>query len=180
MSDVATEAELSKGTLYLYFENKDSLFLAVSNRLIGTLGSELEALVAQVSTDEEGLRRLVECYTGFVARHPTHFRMAISEVAHMRPRETSSTEFCKHGQAIGRVMNAFASFVRKCQAAGTMGTGVDPVQVALSWWAAMMGNMLIRVNGEELMRRHPLPVDLDKMVPTLVSLLTRGLMGETK
>ena len=32
MEDIAEEAELSKGALYLYFASKDDLFLALSHR----------------------------------------------------------------------------------------------------------------------------------------------------
>ena len=39
MDEIATEAELSKATLYLYFKDKESLFFAVVNRGIKILCS---------------------------------------------------------------------------------------------------------------------------------------------
>ncbi len=44
MEDIAKEAELSPGTLYLYFRNKDELFASLSLRMLQFLNIRLEAL----------------------------------------------------------------------------------------------------------------------------------------
>ncbi|PIP36466.1 MAG: TetR/AcrR family transcriptional regulator [Desulfobacterales bacterium CG07_land_8_20_14_0_80_52_14] len=44
MEDIATEAELSPGTLYLYFRNKDELFASLSLRMLQFLNIRLEKL----------------------------------------------------------------------------------------------------------------------------------------
>ncbi|MDM8521859.1 TetR/AcrR family transcriptional regulator [Desulfococcaceae bacterium HSG8] len=45
MEDIAKEAELSPGTLYLYFKNKDELFSSLSIRILQYLNLRLEHLV---------------------------------------------------------------------------------------------------------------------------------------
>jgi AcrR family transcriptional regulator len=44
MEDIATEAELSPGTLYLYFRNKDELYASLSLRILQYLRIRLEHL----------------------------------------------------------------------------------------------------------------------------------------
>jgi len=44
MEDIAKEAELSPGTLYLYFKNKDELFASLSLRMLQFLNIRLEEL----------------------------------------------------------------------------------------------------------------------------------------
>ncbi|MBW1778005.1 MAG: helix-turn-helix transcriptional regulator [Deltaproteobacteria bacterium] len=44
MEDIAKEAELSPGTLYLYFRNKDELFASLSLRMLQFLNIRLEEL----------------------------------------------------------------------------------------------------------------------------------------
>jgi AcrR family transcriptional regulator len=44
MEDIAKEAELSPGTLYLYFRNKDELFASLSLRMLQFLNLRLEEL----------------------------------------------------------------------------------------------------------------------------------------
>ncbi len=50
MEDIAKEAELSPGTLYLYFKNKDELFSSLSIRILQYLNIRLEHITA---TDAE-------------------------------------------------------------------------------------------------------------------------------
>jgi len=45
MEDIAQEAELSPGTLYLYFKNKDELFSSLSIRILQYLNIRLEHVV---------------------------------------------------------------------------------------------------------------------------------------
>lgn len=47
MEDIATEAELSPGTLYLYFKNKDELFSSLSLRILQYLNIRLEHIINQ-------------------------------------------------------------------------------------------------------------------------------------
>ena len=42
MEDIATEAELSPGTLYLYFKNKDELYASLSLRILQYLLIRME------------------------------------------------------------------------------------------------------------------------------------------
>lgn len=51
MEDIATEAELSPGTLYLYFKNKDELYASLSLRILQYLMIRLEHVNAEPFTD---------------------------------------------------------------------------------------------------------------------------------
>ena len=46
MGDVAKAVELSKGTLYLYFENKDALCAAIATRAMKAFRPQLDAEIA--------------------------------------------------------------------------------------------------------------------------------------
>ena len=64
MDEVATEAELSKGALYLYFANKDALCAALVERTLQRVRPVLEQVVSQprpgLERFLEGLRREAE------------------------------------------------------------------------------------------------------------------------
>lgn len=53
MEDIANEAELSPGTLYLYFKNKDELYASLSLRILQYLMIRLEHVHAEPFTDVE-------------------------------------------------------------------------------------------------------------------------------
>ncbi|MEI7529005.1 MAG: helix-turn-helix domain-containing protein [Elusimicrobiota bacterium] len=59
MEEVAREAGLAKGTLFLYYKHKEDLILAVFSAMAGALGQTLGAIAAAELAPEEMLRRTV-------------------------------------------------------------------------------------------------------------------------
>lgn len=59
LEQVAKEAGVAKGTLFLYYRNKEELVLAVFSAMAKTLGSTLGGLAASAIPPEELLRRTV-------------------------------------------------------------------------------------------------------------------------
>ena len=53
MEDIAREAELSPGTLYLYFKNKDDLYASLSLRILQYLNIRLEDVKKEKDTDSQ-------------------------------------------------------------------------------------------------------------------------------
>jgi AcrR family transcriptional regulator len=58
MEDIAREAELSAGTLYLYFRNKDELFSSLFIRILQYLNLRLEHVIA--TTADQGVQERLE------------------------------------------------------------------------------------------------------------------------
>lgn len=175
MDEVAAEAELSKGTLYLYFKSKDELFIALSGRILGQLVERFEAIARSSGTGIEHLQQMMFDYTSFALAHPKHFRTALTWMANAQPVDTSTPAFVRHRQLIARVVGCFVGAIERGQADGTVRRDVDPVETAGQIWGGLLGTILIRVNGDEMMRRFPHPVDLDQFTPGYVRLITSGL-----
>lgn len=53
MEDIAKEAELSPGTIYLYFKNKDELFASLSLRVLHYMRSKLESVYNERNIEPE-------------------------------------------------------------------------------------------------------------------------------
>ena len=53
MEDIAKEAELSPGTLYLYFKNKDELFASLSLRVLHYMRNRLESVYNEKDIEPE-------------------------------------------------------------------------------------------------------------------------------
>ena len=69
MDDVAEEAELSKGTLYLYFKNKEDLYLAIHLRGNRILHSLFEKAVKNQKTGIEKTRAIGKAYIEFYEKY---------------------------------------------------------------------------------------------------------------
>jgi AcrR family transcriptional regulator len=61
MEDIAKESELSPGTLYLYFKNKEELYASLSLRILYFQNIRVEQVIAEGDTDpESNLKRLMD------------------------------------------------------------------------------------------------------------------------
>jgi AcrR family transcriptional regulator len=101
MEDIAREAELSPGTLYLYFKNKDELYASLSLRILQYLLIRLE----HVGRDEE--------------LHPTErlrsLKEAMYDVYNMAEKEvveTSEAQIAVHWQEEGYLLSFLNSLPR--------------------------------------------------------------------
>lgn len=75
MDEIAEAAELSKGTLYLYYKSKEDLYLAVMMRGIETLHQMFNDVVSLERPIAVRLAMLGEAYFQFFLKHRNYFRM---------------------------------------------------------------------------------------------------------
>jgi AcrR family transcriptional regulator len=75
MGDVATEAGVSRPTLYLYFKDRETLVERTALLAIEQLTAELDAALARETTFEAQLRALVLAKLSFFHRHRDFFRV---------------------------------------------------------------------------------------------------------
>ncbi|MDO9516067.1 MAG: TetR/AcrR family transcriptional regulator [Syntrophales bacterium] len=73
MNQIARDAELSVGTLYLYFRNKESLFAALQEEGLDLLYTKIQEESEQGSTPREKLERMALAYLDFSEEHRKYF-----------------------------------------------------------------------------------------------------------
>ncbi len=91
MDMVAEKAELSKGTLYLYFPSKEELYVAVARRAIQLLRRHTSEAAEAEGNALEKLGRIGRACIGFSQTHPDHMR-AIMTLEEMEPMGLSISE----------------------------------------------------------------------------------------
>ena len=74
MDDIAAEAELSKGTLYLYFKNKEMLHVEVARRAIILLNKFTKEAADKVCTAVEKLGQMGLATIEFSKTHPDQMK----------------------------------------------------------------------------------------------------------
>jgi len=85
MEDIANEAELSPGTLYLYFKNKEELYASLSLRILQYLLIRLEHVDdKEISDPKEKLNALIEAMYDVYAFDP----LIIINMFHLQSSET--------------------------------------------------------------------------------------------
>jgi len=80
VDNVAEQAEVSKGTVYLYFESKETILAFLLLEGLGELIDKLEQAYAAMGTlpADERLRRLGWAYFQFFKREPFYFRLLVA------------------------------------------------------------------------------------------------------
>ncbi len=77
MDEVAEKAELSKGTLYLYFKNKNEVALGVYIRGLMVIHQIMADELANPGTGMELMKRMVQVFFRFSDEHPHHFSLLV-------------------------------------------------------------------------------------------------------
>jgi len=88
MDDVAEKAELSKGTLYLYFKSKEDLHMAVARKAIHLLRNYTSKASEGEGTALEKLGQMGRACIEFSRSHPDHMK-AIMTLEEVEPQSIS-------------------------------------------------------------------------------------------
>ena len=183
MEDVADAAEVSKGTLYLYFKSKDDLFVALTHRPLDSVLEAFEGLLAEPLDGAALLRRLLETHTEVVQRHAPHLRIGIASMCGQGFEPDPLTPSLEdYRDRVRTLRGTYIAAIERGMADGSIRDDLDPEEVAAGVWAAMFGANFLRMNAAHFAARMPEgpPVDFDRIVPTLADLLLAGLTPERR
>jgi AcrR family transcriptional regulator len=87
LDDIASVAELSKGTLYLYFQNKADLFFATLEMGVEKIFSIVQEVVSSEKDNPViGLKKIIKRLLTFFEDNAGFFRIMFSERAHFELR----------------------------------------------------------------------------------------------
>jgi TetR/AcrR family transcriptional regulator len=182
MDEIAEKAELSKGTLYLYYKSKEDLYLAVAMR-----GSDLmyKLFTEATQTERPTLQRiedLGEAYFEFFKRHRDYFRMyqyLENSQLHKQVSQDMLLICANHDSKIWRlVMDLIQQGVNE----GLLDADIDPAQAAIILWSS--GNGLMRqIDRDDTYWKEHMKVDLEATMRKSYQLILEGMMtkkGKTK
>jgi len=178
MDAVADTVELSKGTLYLYFENKDALCAAVATRLIDTFLPFLEDALDAAETGLDAIRALLHAYYDFTQENPHHFRFALAWLSAGERMDDSTEAFQTYRGRVGHMLSLVATSLQRGQLDGSIRKDIDVFPQAIQIWTSFLGVVLVGLNREAMQQRVPVPVDLEQLVPLHVDGVLRALACE--
>lgn len=142
MEDIAKEAELSPGTLYLYFKNKEELYASLSLRILQYLHIRVSHVNKEPGLDpEKKLDALIEAMYDVYEFDP----MIIINMFHLQSSETLrnlSDELLLEIKDLSRKsIGAFASIFKEGMDSGVF-TERHPVALADIFWSLFSGVVL--------------------------------------
>jgi AcrR family transcriptional regulator len=173
MDDVAEAAELSKGTLYLYFKSKEDLYLAIIIRAMGILTDMFEDAVASQEKGLDKVRAVGRAYFAFSKAHPDHFNAMLFFESYNIENEDESDHVAECVALSTRMFEICAQAVRVGIEDGTIRPGLDPFKTALTLYGVSTGLLQIVSLKGRLIEDHKL--EPDAVIETFFDMIERSL-----
>ncbi len=145
MDEVAAQAQLAKGTLYLYFRNKEDLLLGVALRRQRAVLQRYAVAAADASNGLDELRRLLLAYAEHMISPPEHFRLMLNcwiAGPSIEPDLPSWTELRRN---VTRAINIMCNAIERGRRDESIRPGPDAQRVVVQLWSAVNGALLLRV-----------------------------------
>ena len=87
VDEIAEQVGLSKGTLYLYFENKENLFFSIIQEKTEELFIRLQSSIQRDASYLVRLEHLIRAYLSFFEEYKSYFKIIHSEKSRMDDKE---------------------------------------------------------------------------------------------
>jgi len=170
---VAARAEVAKGTVYLYFETKETILAHLLLEGLDTLGEYLVAAYDQdlQRSGEARLRRLAAAYYEFYQQEPDYFRLMMA-FDRGQFRESVSAEL--YEMILHRSLRGLRWVVNATQQAmdeGEFQPG-DARQVTSMLWAALNGVLVLTSHP---LRRELVEQEVEKLYSGVLETMLKGM-----
>jgi AcrR family transcriptional regulator len=173
VDSVAERAEVSKGTVYLYFESKETILAHLLLEGLDELIEDLEGAYAadEPLSAEERLRRLGRAYLDFFDREPQYFRLLMA-TDRGQFQETVTSEV--YQEVLEASIEGLSWVVRAVEQGIEEGkfAGCDARQAAATLWATFNGVLELM---EHPLRREMIGVEREALYQMATETVIRGL-----
>lgn len=178
MDDIAHEAELSKGTLYLYFDSKDELYLEIAVRAVTDLLVGFEQAEAAGTTGFDKLAGMIHAYVDFGTEHANRFRVAVGWMTSDPGPAGGGDRFTEFKRLIGRLYSLAEGAIELGKRDGSLLPDLDTPTLFAHLWGSSLGVLGLQLNAPQVMRRMPAKVQLEHIAPSFVDLILRAIATE--
>lgn len=134
IQDVATEAGVAHGTVYLYFKNKDDLLSAIFYEVLGELIEYIRSEVQKEKTAEDKFRRMISIQIDIIEENPDLTKLILIEF----PR-TGKFLSNSNIDILSKYIDMIADIIDKGIKEGQFNTDIKIDMVATMIYASIQG-----------------------------------------
>lgn len=142
MEEIAEAADVSVGSIYGHFGNKDGVYLALVERALEQFAAYLDAAFDPTYSPLEQAMAAGEVYLRFHLQHPGSFRFLAFDGVETRMRELDAASVTvreRVGERLEEIIGGFQSRIQQAIEAGEADAGYDSKLVARFLWGAWNG-----------------------------------------
>ena len=149
IEDVATNAEVATGSIYVHFGSKEGLYLALIERALRVEEGYLAAAFDPAKTPGEQLIAAGDAYLRFYVEHPGYFRMLAFPYFDTRPKAKADPVAARVAQLAEAQVTRLARAIGDAVEAGQI-RRVDPWRAAKFMWGAWVGVISLNLRPDRL------------------------------
>jgi AcrR family transcriptional regulator len=175
VDDIVAAAELSKGTLYLYFESKEDIYIALMLRGIRLLYSTFNEIIFGEASVVKILYRMEKAYVEFFNNQRHYFRMLDSAYRPNVHKEVSeemrgayTAESRKNWE---QIIELFNRGVREKK----IRDDINPIDMAIMIWSNAT-SLMTRIDREGEIWKKERNIDLSKTLEASFHLLMDAIL----
>jgi len=174
MQEVADKSELSKATLYLYFESKESILLAILEEASSTFADFVRERTTEHASGIEAIRALWSAYLEFYGESEEIFILT-GVSSYLNPGSFALDRESSPDSPMARLIDLFAEIIGRGIADGTIAASADPVRT--SRIAFLVATSIID-RAARMQRSERDPKMIRILLHELFEILLRGLAGK--
>ena len=165
MTDVAKQAEVADGTLYLYFDGKEHLLLSIFDDVLGRFIDRLQEEIAVLDDPVAKLRVMVRLHLETLGRDRALAHVLQIETRHSRRFMSVFTR-----GKLGEYLNLVRRIIEEGQESGAFRRDISPGLATNVVFGAVDELVMSWVLADQ-------PGDLTRHVDPILGILTRGMLA---
>lgn len=179
MDQIAEQAEVGKGTLYLHFKSKSAIYLAIGERGSSLLNEKMAAVLTRSMTGLEMVKEIGNTYLSFIQQNPQYFyafNYYEGILTDEKIRESHIAEQCEEN-----AKNGMTCIVRALQIGmqdGSIDDSYNPNQLGVMIWGASRGIVnvaFLKEQGHHYKILDSVDVGLDSLMSGFIHLIGNGI-----
>ena len=177
MDEIAEAAELSKGTLYLYYKSKEDLYLTVMMRGIEILHNMFAATTSTKEPTVVQLVQLGDAYYEFFKQHRNYFRMFYFFQHPQFHKGVSEDMMMNCSEENQKVWREVIGVIQRGIEEGDIRPDINPVETAVILWSSSNA-IMTRMDTQLEYFKERMGVDLDDVLRKSNALLLESILTD--
>lgn len=173
VSEIAKEAGVADGTIYLYFENKDDVLISIFQDRIGKLLTILREIAAREVSVEERIVAVIEMQLGLLEA-----QRDLAEVVTVNLRQSSRLLKQYAAPLFSEYLELIAGVIAAGQKEGVIRSDVSPRIAARALWGALDGLAVTWALGTP--EQKPAPEQLRRAATHCAAIFVDGLRAKPR
>ncbi len=158
MDDIAREAELAKGTIYLYYRNKEELQVGIMLRALEMMNEGFHKAVEKENLGIKKIMAIGDAYWSFADEHPFHFGMMCNSDFPMRD-QVSDELVAELNTQHNWVWSLLVGTIEEAKQEGTIKPEIDGFSSSLILWLNTMSVLRLYQKMQDNLKKGPAMIE---------------------